>query len=108
MAIAMRHFKKSSQEESGYGTRLAGRPHGVIIISANLSVQSSMSPSDGAMAQSRDALCHGICVDLRYLRLLRATVRWLSHVKTFAVVFAIIAFFAVKQRCVFMVGGGPG
>jgi hypothetical protein len=49
------------------------------------------------MAHSRDALCDGICVDLRYLRFLRAMVRRLIHVMVFAMFFAFLAVFAVKQ-----------
>ena len=44
-----------------------------------------MSTRDGAMAQSREVLCDGICVDLRYLRFLRAMLRWLENVMVFAV-----------------------
>jgi hypothetical protein len=57
MAIAKKHFKKSSHQGSDDGIRLEGRPHRVIIISANLSARSSMSSRDGAMAQKRDGLC---------------------------------------------------
>ncbi len=57
MAIAKKHFKKSSQQRSDDGIRLEERPHRVIIISANLSARPSMSSIDGAMDQSRDALC---------------------------------------------------
>ena len=71
MAIAKKHFKKSSQQGSDDGIRLEGRPHRVIIISANMSARPPMN--------SRE-------------------VRWLNHAMPFAMVFAIIAVFAVKLR----------
>jgi hypothetical protein len=37
-------------------------------------------------------------VDLRYLRFLRAMVRWLKNVMVFAMFFAFLAIFAVKLR----------
>jgi hypothetical protein len=67
MAIAKKHFKKSSQQGSDEGIRLERRPHRVIIISANLSVRPSMSSRDGAMAQSRDSVCDDLCDVLRDL-----------------------------------------
>jgi hypothetical protein len=76
MTIAMKHFQKSSQQGSGDGIRVEGRPHLVIIISASLGARPSMSSRDGVMAHSCDA---------------------------FAMFFAIIAVFAVKLRCVLCV-----
>ncbi len=40
--------------------------------------------------------CDGICLDLRYLRFLRAMVRWLINVMIFAMFFAVLAFFAFQ------------
>jgi hypothetical protein len=51
MAIAKKHFKESSQQGSDNGIRLEGRPHRVIIISANLGAPHSMSSRDGVMSQ---------------------------------------------------------
>ena len=40
--------------------------------------------------------CDGICVHLRYLRFLRAMVRWLENVMGFATFFEFLAIFAVR------------
>jgi hypothetical protein len=59
------HCKETLQEViatgSDDGIRFEGRPHRVVIISANLSARPSMGSRDGAMAQSRDAVCDGLC-----------------------------------------------
>ena len=49
-----------------------------------------------SFARRRD----GICVDQRYLRFLRAVVRWLINAMVSAMNFAFLAIFAVKLRCV--------
>jgi hypothetical protein len=51
MAIAKKHFKKSSQQGADDGIRFEGRPHRVVIISANLSARPSMNSRDGSMSQ---------------------------------------------------------